>query len=75
MQFEIERVQYGVHLVAVLRIINDKPDGYIAENTLPLVRGDMCKCFIFLKIHMKKIIYFKILMVLQSISSFPNPGA
>lgn len=68
-------MQYRVHFVAVLRIINDKADGYIAESTLPLVRDNVCKRFIFLQIHMKIIIYFKILMILQSISSFPNPGA
>lgn len=54
LQFGIERVQYGVHFMALLRIINDKPDGYIAESTLPLVRGNMYKCFIFLQINIKK---------------------
>lgn len=29
--------------MAVLRIINDKPEGYIAQSTLPLVRDNMCK--------------------------------
>lgn len=56
----------------VLRIINDKSDEYRAESTLPLVRGNVS--FVFMQIHVKKIICFKILMVLQSISSFPNPG-